>query len=338
MKKSLSLLIATGALAGVSYAQGRFPLVDHPLLKLVFENQKSVKLAGIRVVFFRDKDGKLQKIEERILRSGRDSRTEFPPTSPYAGQIIVENKNGRHQYDPKTNEIRVNVFRMPDFGGGMRGGRGGQQKPEGGGPPKDGQRGGGMPKPTIRVIDGGKIAGIPTKLVEMAGEDKKPFMRIWIDPKMNVALKMDRINREGQSSGGYEYSSIRYNPVLKPGVFELKIPGAKVVTVTDDLRRAAKAVSMRAYKLPKGSGFELTDVRKFDSERGKGVMQMYSSSQARITVFQLKTKVDPDKLSRGGRSPVNSVVWQKDGIYFVMLSSIDKAKLQKLAGQLTPID
>ena len=48
------LLIAAGALTGVSHAQGRFPQVDHPLLKLVFESQKTAKFAGIRVIFFRD--------------------------------------------------------------------------------------------------------------------------------------------------------------------------------------------------------------------------------------------------------------------------------------------
>lgn len=347
MKKSLTLLIATGVLAGVGYAQGRLPMVDDPLLKQVFEAQKSIKFAGIRIVYFRDKDGKMMKIEERVLRSGRDSRTEFPENSPYHGQIIVENKYGRQQYDPRTKEIRVGSIRLPDFGG-MRGGRGGGGQKEGGGgpggpgspggPPQGGQRGGMMQKPTIRVVEGGKVAGIPTKLLEMSGEDHKPFLKIWIDTKMKVALKMERLNREGQSSGGYEFTAIRYNPELKPGVFELKIPGAKVVTATDDLRRAAKSVAMKAYKLPTSTGFELTDARKFDSERGKGLIQMYSSSQARITLFQLTTKVDPDKLTRGGRSRVNAHVWQKGGVNFVMLSSLDKAKLQKLAGQLTPID
>lgn len=273
-------------------------------------------MAGIRVVEIKRRGSDSVQFTEKVLRSGFNLRIEYPADSPYAGQIVVENRTRRLQFIPSRREIRQIPARggedLLPYIGGMR------------------QRG----KITFRTSDGGRVAGLATRLVEAVTPEGRTIQKLWIEERNAVILKKEVFEPSGDRVGYYEFRSVKFNPSIPSGAFELSIPGAKVVTLLDQLREAAGDLGLPAFRL--GGGFDLSAVRKLDSERGRGVMAIYSDQNRRVTLFYARSQVDPKRIGQMSGGRFSSHAWTRDGINFVLFGDMPVSDLARLAETLTP--
>jgi hypothetical protein len=290
------------------------------ILRRVRAAEERVRFSGVRRTEVLEEDG-TRVVVELVVREGRRMRIVFPEAPDMRGQVIVESPRDRLHYNPATNEIRVlppremALFGMPE-----------RPMAEGGPRP---------PKLRFRARDGGEVAGVPTRLVEVIGPDDRPVRRLWIDPKTLVVLKAEAFGRRGEKLAGFEYRRINFQPTIPEGSFELNIPGARLVTPEDDLERVCRRLGLPMFRLPRASGFRLVSVRPLARGGVTAVMQSYGGPNQRVSLFVVKGDVDPRRLQQTGGQWANSHTWTARGVRLVLIGDMPVEELRRLAQQVT---
>lgn len=293
------------------------PDLDHPLFRKIEQKSPSLSYAGIRKVTFKGRGDNETTYTERVLRKGDLLRIEYPAGTPYEGQIIVENSGGRYHYLPAEKIIR----KTP-----RRSGNGVLEMNAWLGP-----RGPFSGKVDVKTYYGGRVAGVKTTFAKLKGHDGKTFLKLWVDEDKGCILKREMFDGHERSIGGWVFTDIKYDPKLDRSIFALSIPGVPVLTVEDEMKKLARELGMRPYQIRESSGFTLIRVHKFDSERLKSLMQIYTNGKVRLSFFQVKGELDADRLKKQAGDRVNVYVWKRDGASFALLGDLEVDDLKALA-------
>ena len=286
------------------------------LMRKVFEMRDKVKFTGVRVVQHLEK-GERRLVKERIFRDGPRIRIETID-GPFAGQIAVEDNQTRRVWVPKDNTIREMPAREAEFF--MRLGKMG-------GRPRDGKR----QRPVHVESEGGMVAGLTTRLLELKGPDGKAFIQTWIDPVNGIVLKSQTIDPSGKRNGFLEFRSIKIGASVPSSAFVIDKPNARVVTPTDELRQFAKDLGFKPYRLPQDSGWRLVSVRKMEPKGTKVLMATYKNQRSQVSLFVIQGSLDAERLKslQGGRT--NTYVWDRDGVRMALIGNVEPEGLKRLA-------
>lgn len=269
------------------------------LIRLVGRAQATLKYSGMRVTTVR-LDDQVIKNEELIWRDGIRQRTEFGSGSSSAGEVIVTDGRTRWHFFPKSNEIHVKpAVRERPFMRMLEGG------------PRRDMR--------LVVVDGGRMLGSTTRRVDMMDGRGNRAASIWINPSNGMVLKRENFDPTGRLVGAFEFKRIDYSPDLKPSDFVITRKGAKVVTVDELLRNAAKDAGVPPISLSPRSGFALDSIRVITSGRNsKVLLQSYTSDNGRVSVFLSSGELSQERLRATARGRM-SVYVQDFGAYQVAL-------------------
>ncbi len=318
----ISGLVGFIAISSFSVAQrgpSDWPLWgDHPLLKKCIDALPKLRYAGIRRVTVQDgRDNK--SYTERILRDGLNVRIEFPNDSPYAGQITIDTPEKRLQYLPGPNEIRQLGIRRSDWG----------RRPGGEGrPPRQ------APKITYSVKSGQRIAGRKTTLLEMKiGDEQRLGQRLWIDQSKAMVLKREIYGGRGESLGGFEFTSIKYDVRIPSNAFEINRPGAKLITPIIELKRLATEIGVNPLRINDKS-FELTSSRKFQIEKVNIIRQSYWSKDGRISLFLSKSPIKNEWLKGPDADRFSVITGTRGSTYWVLMGEVKSEILKRLSTSL----
>lgn len=283
-----------------------------PILRLMGKNVANWKYSGTRIVEIRD--GAQRKLTtEFTLRDGNRTRTWFPADSPRAGEVIVEDGLQRKFYDPKRNVIIVT--RMP------KGKQAGAER--------------------FMAILGRnfkfteekneKVAGHDARVVTVADGDRV-FQRVWIDAQTGVPLKRELYDNVGAKQGYFEFKSIDYTPILRPGDFDINVPNARVLTPYDIAKEFGEKLGITPVFLPRDR-FTLENVMR-PGQAGQFLHMSYSTEQGMVSLFQAKGRMNLDRMPGGGERRANSVAWSYDGNSFVLMGRMPKDQLEAIAREL----
>ena len=286
------------------------------LLRKVFEMRKSVKLAAIRTVQFLEQ-GERRLVTEKIVRDGVNVRTEILD-GRLKGQISVEDEHERRVWSPSENVIRVNPAREAEFFSRFKGMSG---RPD-------------HAPPQAKETDGGNVAGVPTRQLEFSSPEGRVFSRTWIDPVHGVVLKNQTFDRDGKLNGSFEYTSLKFNPSLAQGTFQINKPGAKIITPEDDLRRLAREMGVKAYRVRPATGWRLVAVRKMNPKGTTILMQVYKNQRSRVSLFVIQGPVDAERLRKMQDGKINSHVWDIGSVHLALIGDLPVQDLRRLADQV----
>ncbi|MBC8064128.1 MAG: hypothetical protein H7Y17_04815 [Chlorobia bacterium] len=289
-----------------------------PLLEQAMKASKKLKYSGVRRVQMRFGPDLVQHTEY-ILKDGMRTRIWFPDEGSYRGQIIVEDESERRHYFPDRNQIDILPPRREEHFGRMgKMGRGGQKAP-----------------PIFRIENGNEIAGVDTKKLEMVGPNGTVFMRMWIDPKSGLVLKRVFYNKAGEQQASSEFTRVDFSPQLKRSDFQLNIRGAKTISPRDRLAEMVQRGAFQNVSLSPKDPFKLESTRIQRIENVPALVQVYVNKDGRVSFFQVKAAIDPNRLKMSGRGErFSTYSWQKGGASFVLLGELPEAKLRELAQRL----
>jgi len=313
MIRSLTLTaMAIGLVALVSPAQAQDRLPQ--ILEFAKKSSGKLRYSGVRKVQMKFGPDMVQHTEY-ILRDGPRTRIWFPDEGSFRGQVIVETEKERRHYFPDRNQIDVMPARRSEYM--MRIGRNG----------KDGR-----PRILYKVADGESIAGRGTTRVESSVANGPLFMRMWIDPKTGLILKRVLYGKNGQPQATFEFTSIDYTPNLKRSDFELNIRGAKVITPRDRLVDMVQRGGFQNVSLSPKDPYQLESVRIQRIENVSALVQVYVKNDGRVSLYQLKTPINPDRLRKSTRGErVSTHSWTKGGTSFVLIGDLPENKLREIA-------
>lgn len=313
--------ILTGGLAVLAtgvFAQGGPDNGSMELLEKIIQAAGRLRYSGTRTVELKFGPDQVKHIEY-VLKDGNRTRIEFPPEGSYRGQIIVETEIDRRHYFPDRNQLEILPPHRDELIGRLvkflrKKGRG----------------------PRVAVLDGPTIAGIDTKLVEISGgPNNGPIQRLWFDPVSYVVVKREVYDKTGKTVAASEYTKIDLRPRFHGSDFRLEVPSAKIVTPRDKLLETASKGGFRNVSLPPKDPFKLESCRIQRIGDVSAFVQVYVNANGRLTLFQLRTSVDPRQLQRFGRGEVNAHSWQSGGSTFVLLGDLPEDKLRDIAQRLT---
>lgn len=322
MTRTVSLIAATLTVAAVSayphqsdpgtWNQGaNFP----PIFAKAMRAARNLRYIGTRVVQFHN-DGKTQQHRETITRDHERVRIEFPDDGPFAGQVIVENAQERRHFFPDKNEIQILPPRIRDAFDRMRGPRGGQL--------------------SFATGPGEAIAGFKTEEVVVRDKSGNLVQRIFIEPNSGLILKRSLYDPTGAEYGSFEFKTVDLNPQIDQKRFVIRRKGAKIVTPADLLQRLANERGFVALTLPRSSGYRLEGAFTRDIEGNPVLLQFYKAdgNDQRLTLFELKRAISPERVQRFSRGNIKSITWQAGSAYFVLVGNLDEASLRRIAGPI----
>jgi outer membrane lipoprotein-sorting protein len=310
-------LIALAVLAvGQGEKRRRTEIDAPPILKKAMAAFPRLRYTGVRIVEF--KEGPERKRHtENVIRDGANSRVEFPSTSLYAGQIIIETDSKRLHYFPELKEVHVlparrdeaftRTFRMLSHNRG---------------------KGDGI---KITTGAGETVAGMRTEQAVVSDSKGVVLQRLHIHPRSGMILKRELFDRVGTPVGFSEFTQINLNPRIDPAEFHPQFRGVKRVTVEDLARRTAKENQMLAVMLPRSERFQLEHSRMIRIGGNPVFVQMYMSPKGRISLFQTTGPIDTERLGRFGRGTMHTHAWQSSGRNFVLVGELPTEELQRLA-------
>lgn len=286
-----------------------------PVLRKALFGGHRLHYIGTRIVDFR-RNGVTTHHAETITRAGNFVRIDFPEGSPQSGQVIVENSRERRHYFPDKNEIHILPPRHDEAFERLKRL---------------------VSKGTLSTMAGQPVAGLHTEQVVVSDKDGNVVERLFIHPESGMILKRQLFDAVGTPVGGFEFISIEMDPQIDPAVFKLRRNGATILTPVDLLERTARKSGFSAAALPPSTGFRLEGsvVRKL---HGTDVLQENYGGPfgARLTLFQLKTSISPDRLRQyADRQDYQFVYWHADGNTFVLVGSVDTPTLLQVAGPLS---
>ena len=309
---SLITLSASAALSQGKPPHGRRggPANPHPLFRKIMEAAPRVRLSGVRVVQIPDQ-GDRRLVTEKVFRDGFRMRTEVTSTGPNKGEIAVEDGSKRLVFFPARNIIRE--FPAREKEASMRLGR----------------LSGMFPGTKVTESDGGRVAGVPTKLLEVTGSSGRVTARAWVDQAHWVILRLQTFNSKGDQAGSVEYTSVDFSPTFPSRAFELVVPGARRVTPEDELAEYSRELGFRPYKLK--APWRLSSVRKLTPKGTKVLMSVYDSREGHLSLFQIQGPLNGDRLKRLEGPNTHSHVWEAGGYRFALIGSQSEEVLRRLA-------
>lgn len=328
MSRSLALLgslVALVCLVGSAGAQRRdsdfdrswvqSPLVP-PVLKNAIRRGGHARYVGRRTVEFW-RSPKDLKHEEIVTRDGNRSRVEFPDGSRFAGRIYVENGHERREYHPETNEIWVLPARHEESE--MRLAHLADRGAEG--------------KVVFTTAPGIRVAGYPTDQVVVSDSHGNIVQRLYIEPNSGVLLRREVFDPGGAKIGMFEFTEIDLDPpAFDPSLFRFDRRDARLVTPYDRLRELANQEHFPALALPPASGFRLDEVRVARIQGERVLVESYSSHQGKLSLFELKTDLDSDRLRQFARgTELHAYSWRVGAGTLVLVGSQDSNFLERLA-------
>lgn len=284
----------------------------NPLIRKLLESRDKVKFTGIRVIQHLESDER-KIVTERVWRDGHRIKTEATD-GPNKGKIAIEDARLRQEWIPADNTVRTSPARENEFF--LRFGRMGGF--------------GRRPLPLVES-DGGRIAGVMTRLLVSKGPDGKVEAQAWIDPVHGVLLKFQSFDREGRRNSYLEYTNIKFDATFIAGTFRLDKPGAKYLTPQDDLRRFARELGMKPYTFPPQSPWELVAVRKMELKGTKVLMQHFRGRGGRLSLFIMSGNADMSNFGRKEKDGAKAHVWAKDGFKFALIGRLPQEDLRRLA-------
>lgn len=257
-------------------------------------------------------DGVDERHEEIVTRDGPRMRIEFPSGTAFKGQVIVEGPKERRHFLPDSNEVRILAPRRNEGLERLRAlARTG----------------------SITAEPGGKIAGLATVEVTVRDAAGNLLQRLAIEPNVGMILRRRVYDPTGLEVGGFVYTTVDLSPApFDASLFRIERKGVQTTTPWDALRRLAKRDGFLPLGLPASTGFRLDEVQVRRLPEGPVMVQTYRG-EGRVSLFQLRVSVSPERLRRQGRA-VHSVSWTRDGVTFVLIGPKDVASLERLKGTL----
>lgn len=311
MRRALLLLpiLALGAISAAQEMRSDVPAV----LRKAFLKGRNTKYTGTRVVVFRRGKDTTQHTEY-VTRDGPRLRIEFPRESDFAGQVIVETKKERRHYFPEKNEIHVLPPRREEAFERIA-------------------RLVNSPRDRFRFNTGPDetIAGKNAEQVVVSDSSGNVIQRLYIEPSTGLVLKRQLFDAVGTRVGGFEFTEVDLRPRISGDVFRLVRRGARIVTPIQLLEELAKREGFRPLALPASDGVRLewSGVGNIDGENV--LIQSYAVPDGRLSLFQLKRIVNPERLSKFARGRVKFVYWRRDGRTFVLVGNQSAEELRRLA-------
>lgn len=319
-------LIATSAfaqqepLALGGFGQGKLragqwtvPSQVPPVLRKALARLGKLKYSGTRTVESRTGPNRERHVEY-VVTDGQRSRIWFPASSELQGQIIVETPKERRHYLPGRNELQIM-------------------------PPRREQ----VFERIVQLVNrrlsfdtsaGGKVAGVAAQLVTISDKQGNVLEKLWIDPQSGMILKREMYDRAGSVEAWFEFTEINLNPNINRTDFILEHKGATVVTPDVMLRRLAKRGGFQLVRLPQSVPYVLEIVRVQQIGGQPVLVQHYSGGAHRITLYQLKAAVDPQRLGQLESRDLQVTSWQSGGSTFVLVGDVSDSELQDLARRI----
>ncbi len=273
------------------------------------------RYTGRRTVQFW-RDMKNPRHDEIVIRDGQKTRIEFPEGSKFQGQIIVEDAVERRHYFPERNEVMISPPRHEEseqrlFRLAQRGSRG---------------------NVVLSTAPGERVAGYSTEQVLVADRQGNVLQRLYIEPRTGVLLKRDVFDPGGARIGSFEFTQIELDPpAIDPSVFRFERKGVRVVTPYDELRKIAGKNRFLPFSLPTSTGYRLDEVRMAHPHGEDVLVQVYVSRHGKLSLFELRSQVSPERLREFARDELHASSWQANGFTFVLVGSLDQTQLDRLA-------
>jgi hypothetical protein len=288
-----------------------------PVLNKAISAASTLRYAGVRTVEFRQGPDRISH-DEYIIRDQLRSRVEFPASSPLHGQVIVEDdRERRHYFPPPANEIRIlpprHVVTISRLSHILSRGLGSQN---------------------ITTAAGERIAGIQTQQVTFADRRGNVAQRLWIDPDSGLILRREMFEPSGSRVGFFEFKRVNFKPRIRESDFRIERRGAKVITPEQETRRLAEENRFSVRLLPRSTGFHLEAARIQKFGDHVALTQIYSGPRGRLSLFQTRSALDPERLKRFARGDYRVYVWQRGDERFALVGELDEAALRELAGRL----
>ena len=248
------------------------------------------------------------------MRDGPRVRIEFPRDGVYAGQVVVEDASQRRHFLPRTNEVRVLPPRREEglqrLRGLVRSGR-------------------------VSTEPGDRIAGLATVELVVRDADANVLQRLAIEPKSGMVLSRRVYDATGVQVGGFMFTQVDLDPEpFDPALFRIERKGVKTTTPEDTLRRLAKRGGYGTALLPESTGFRLDAAKLAKLAGGQVLVQTYVGPGGRLSLYQLRAAVSPERLRRQGGRKLNALSWTEGGVTFVLLGPQPDATLARLKSSL----
>lgn len=273
--------------------------------------------SGVRTLEFVGKKGRQTHVEF-VIHDGDRTRIEFPQGTPFAGQVVVEDAKQRQQYFPKRNEIEIlpprndvtmvrleNAFRKAARSGWV-----------------------------IGTLPGEDIAGYATVQAYVNDPRGNVRQRLWIDPNTGMILRRVIFAPGGALQAGFEFTQLRYNPSIPGGTFVLNKPGARIVTPQMKAQALAAKNGFKPLQAPQSGGFRLESARIATIGGETALVEVYAGPAGRISVFHLRSQLDPSRLQEVAQGRYRVYTWQRNGETLALVGDIDDRRLQEVVRQL----
>lgn len=314
LRFALTGLLAVSA--AVSFSQPKTGAQAEAVIQKIVAASRTLRFGGTRTVELRFGPDQAKHIEF-VIKDGPRSRIEFPPEGTYRGQILVENEFERRHYFPDRNQLEIMPPRRDEMVARLV---------------KMLRKSG---KPEITVTDGPRIAGIETQVVEVGGKGNHPMLRLWIDPQTYLIVKREVYGREGKPMVVTEYTKIDYNRRFRSSDFRLRVAGAKEIRPRDTLAAMVAKGGFQNISLAPKDPFKLESCRIQRIGDISSLVQVYVNGDAKISLFQMRTQLDPQLLRQFGRGEFSVQTWQAGGSSFVLLGDLPEDKLREVAQRLS---
>jgi len=309
-----SNLVSASAVAfalSTSAAWARTEDGPSPVLNYAMQSYGTQRYVGSRIVAFR-RDGTDKRRTEYVTADGRRMRTEYPPDSDAAGQIVVETSGERREFFPNQNVIRISggreseLSRLSSF---LR---------------RMGDR--------VRIKETGarSVAGRPGREVTLSDPDGNLRQRLVVDDATGLVLKRELFDSVGTVVARFEFIRLEFRDRIDPRLFRLVRKGARIIRPFDELKSIIAGTPFVLAEFPPDSGFKLEFSRLMNPPEGKVLLQLYKGEEGRVSLFQTLAEVAPGQLRRFGREEVKTLSWRSRDRYFALVGNVPAATLERL--------
>lgn len=277
-------------------------------LRLAVRSLPKLKFSGTRNVEVLEGPERV-RYQEYVLRDGQRTRIWFPPSSPYAGQVIVETARMRKHFFPGRNEIEIGPPRREEAFGRLLNL---------------------LKQGNVRCMSepGGVVAGQATSLVSIR-ERGNVLQKLWIDAQ-GMVLRRDLFDLVGARVGHYEFTDINYTPRIEAADFDFARSGAKVVTQAELAKRLAADSGLAAVLIPEEEGYRLESSRMLKGSKLPVLHQIYLKPGASVSLFQARGIVDLPVMRRSGRG-LAAVSWTAGGNTYALIGNVAEDEIRRIA-------
>ncbi len=284
------------------------------LLRRAIAAERHLRYRGERVVEV-NRGGRSLRYVEFVEHGDGVTRIDFGKGSPYERQTIVESGGQRKAMDKRGGQIRALAVRQDD--GIARLARA--------------LRGGTASRLTVRTGPGGRVAGIPTTLIEVDGPGGRRQQSLWLDPKRGLLLRRELFDAQGFRVGFFEFTSLQYDPAFASGALVGADKGPRSIDPSD-FALLCKQAGLPVLSLPPSSGFRLVRVRRISPAGARAVAQSYlGPGRARLSLFAVAGKVDLARLQALAGPNLHTCTWRQGGATLVLIGDAPKESLSRLS-------